>query len=225
MRGVCRFAMIRQFHQRTTRIGLTSLLALFLSASVVRAESDPSQSQPPIGWVPPPADATEADKKAAGELVGIFSGPCLGKFPDDNAVESYTKEKNLTPMTVAEIRHLLGPDPGMGWIGQASSTRYLLTIEKPPYHTCAIRKMFTSPPRAVRSYYFLALALWAVASKHGTVTEQPPQSLEIEGRPTQAYVYPLTDAGGTAREQFLLFVSDMSDGTYAIRLARQILPN
>jgi hypothetical protein len=174
-------------------------------------------------WTLPTKLPTQAEKEAAEELLDMFREPCLERFPDDSAVESYAKEKNLTPMTEAEIRHLLGTDPGEGWIGQASSRKYLLTVEKPPYHTCAIRRLYTIPPTAVASLYYLDLVVWAAASRHGTMTQQPPKSMEMEGRPTHVYVYFLRDPDGMTREDFLLFVTDLSDGTYAIRLARQIL--
>ncbi len=198
-------------------------LALLLTLATCSASPRGETFTVVSDWTPPAKLPTQAEKQAAGELLDMFREPCLERFPDDSAVESYAKEKNLTPMTEAEFRHLLGPDPGEGWIGQASSRKYLLTVEKPPYHTCAIRRQYTIPPTAVGSFYHLDLAVWAAASRHATVTEQPPKSMEMEGRPTQVYVYFLRDPDGTTREEFLLFVTDLSDGTYAIRLARQIL--
>ena len=94
--------------------------------------TDPSPGGPVIAWAPPPSEATDEDKKASGEMVGLFTGPCLAKFPDDAAVESYAASEKLAPMTEEQVRQLLGTDPGMGWIRQTDSGTYRLTIEKPP---------------------------------------------------------------------------------------------
>jgi len=175
-----------------------------------------------IHWVVPPEDATEADKKAAEEAVSLFKIPCLEKFPDDDAVAGYAAEQTLAPMSEAEIHRLLGTDPGIGWTGQVPESHYLLTIEKPPYHTCAIRVVFAGPPKAVRSYFFLSIAVWATLLKNNILTEEPPQSTTMDGRPTQVYSYLLTDAEGRTPEHFYVFVTAAPDGRREVRLVRQI---
>ena len=158
-------------------------------------------------------------------MVGLFTGPCLAKFPDDAAVESYAASEKLTPMTEEQVRQLLGTDPGMGWIRQTDSGTYRLTIEKPPYHACALRKTFDKAPKALKSYYFLMLSLWAAGSKPGDLTEQPAQSAEVGSLPTRVYLYLLTAPDGKAKEQFIALITDLPDGAHEVRLVRQILAN
>jgi hypothetical protein len=215
--------------RRLTRLVLSGALLLALAAcgSAPRGGSStaaaPAGGKPIIAWAPPPEDATEADKKAAGELVGLFMGPCLDKFPDDGAVAAYAKAENLTPMTETEIRQLLGSDPGVGWVGKSSTGVYRLTVEEPPYHTCALRAIYAGPPKAIKSLFFLPIALWAV-TKNQALSEQPTQSQTVNGLPTLAYPFVLVDAGGKTVGQFAVIVTDIPDGSREARLVRQMLP-
>jgi hypothetical protein len=208
------------FHARGPLLALTMLLALAACSTAPKPQA--SSDHVVIAMKPPPADVTEADKKAAGEIVGLFLGPCLGEFPRDAAVESYAKEKGLTPMTEAEIRAVLKQDPGEGWVGKVDSSPYELTLEKPPYHACAIRRRFTARPKAVPSYFFLAVALWSVPSKN-TLAEQQPPSLQADGMPTEAHSYLLKGPDGRNLEQFLVLMVTLPDGGYEVHLVRQIL--
>ena len=186
-----------------------------------RAES--SQGQTIITLKPPPANATDAEKIAAPHIIEDFSAPCIEAFPDDAAVEAFASEQTLAPMSESELRRLLGRDPGEGWIGKGQSGTYILTIEKPPYHSCAIRVPFTGSPDVVVGQYSFVVSLWA-ATQHDNMASQPPMSVEIEGHPTVAYVYELTDLGGKPAGQFMLFVTSMLNGTYELRLVRQMQP-
>ena len=172
---------------------------------------------------PPPANATDAEKIAAPHIIEDFSAPCIEAFPDDAAVEAFASEQKLAPMSESELRRLLGRDPGEGWIGKGQSGTYMLTIEKPPYHSCAIRVPFTGSPDVVLSQYSFVVSLWA-ATQHDNMASQPPMSVEIEGHPTVAYVYELTDLGGKPRGQFMLLVTSMLDSTSELRLVRQMQP-
>jgi hypothetical protein len=184
-----------------------------------RAES--SQEQTIITLKPPPANVTDAEKIAAAHIIEDFSAPCIESFPDDAAVEAFASEQKLAPMPESEVRRLLGRDPGEGWIGRGQSGIYTLTIEKPPFHTCAVRVPFTGSPDAVIGQYSFVVSLWA-ATEHDNMASQPPISVEIAGHPTVAYVYELTDLGGKPLGRFMLFVTSMLDGTYELRLLRQM---
>jgi hypothetical protein len=172
---------------------------------------------------PPPANATDAEKIAAAHIIEDFSAPCIESFPDDAAVDAFASEQKLAPMSESEVRRLLGRDPGKGWIGKGQSGTYMLTIEEPPYHTCAVRVPFTGSPDSVIAQYPFVVSLWA-ATEHDNMASQPPMSVEIDGHPTVAYVYELTDLGGKPVGQFMLLVTSMLNGTYELRLVRQMQP-
>ena len=121
------------------------------------------------------------------------------------------------------VRHS-GSDPGEGWTRQNSFGTYRLTIEKPPYHACAVRKAFAQQPKALKSYLFLMVAIWVTTSKAGQLTEQPALSVQIVGHPTVANTFQLTGEDGKLKEQFILLTTDLPDGTYQVRMVRQIAP-
>jgi hypothetical protein len=75
----------------------------------------------------------------------------------------------------------------------------------------------------VKSYLALLLGLWAVGTRHAQMVGQPQQSTEIDGNPTKVDMFMILGPGGKAEEQFLVLVTDMPDGTYELRLVRQIL--
>jgi len=213
---------------RLVLAGLSSAILLILAACSAgprggaTSATSTTEGKHIIAWAPPPADTPEADQKAAGELVGIFTEPCIGRFPDDDAVSGYAQAAKLTPMTAAEVREILKSDPGVGWVGQSSGGPYKLTIEKPPYHTCAVREVFAGAPIAVKSSFSLLMALWAVG-KNYSFAEQPTQFVTVNGLPTTAYPFLLTDASGKTLEQLAVIVTDLSDGKHEVRLVRQIL--
>jgi hypothetical protein len=184
--------------------------------------SDFSQAQTTVTLKLPPADSTVADKIAAGRIIDDFAAPCLGRFPDDAAVESFASEQKLTPLTESEVRHMLGQDPGVGWAGEGESGTHILTIEKPPYHACALRTLFRGSTDAVVSQYSLALAAWVVMQQDISMTSKPPESVEIAGRPTIAYDYELTDSDKKPLGRFMLLITSRPDGAYEVRLVRQM---
>ena len=73
------------------------------------------------------------------EFVRLFSGYCLGKFPDDTALADKARADHREPLTPAQVQSYLHADPGVGWL-VGDDGKYVLTIEQPPFHACAIRR-------------------------------------------------------------------------------------
>jgi hypothetical protein len=117
---------------------------------------------------------------------------------------------------------MLQKDPGVGWTGMGESGTYILTIEKPPYHACAVRALFQGSTDAVVSKFSFFVAGWAVMQQGVSMTSQPPLSVKIAGYPTLYYSYELADSAKRPLGRFLLLLSRRSDGTYEVRLVRQM---
>ena len=91
-----------------------------------------------------PSSAQNTAIMPTDEYVELFISLCLQKFPDDIALaaEAGTKGPSLTP---AQVKAFLHNDPGQGWTISGVDTKYILTDEAPPYHSCALRHPSPQP--------------------------------------------------------------------------------
>lgn len=74
------------------------------------------------------------------EFVRLFSTYCLQKFPDDAALSAQAGADMHQPLSDAEVKSFLHADPGVGWLAKGADSRYVITVEQPPYHACAVRR-------------------------------------------------------------------------------------
>lgn len=102
--------------------------ALLLVTADARAQDDPAPSAP-----------------VSAEFVTLFSTYCLKQFPDDEALAEQAARDGHRPLTPAEVGSFLHVDPGVGWMIAAQETSYVLTVEVPPYHSCALRRYSDTP--------------------------------------------------------------------------------
>ena len=158
--------------------------------------------------------------RACCGLAKKFAGVCLGKFPDDAAVRQFAAEKRLAVMPDDIVRKLLGTNPGQGWIQNTARGRYFLTIEMPPYHTCAIRKADSAAPDFLAAFS-LQLAAWAATQSGASLKPSPPQNTEVSGLPTQAYLWILDRGPGKPAETLMALVTNATNKV-VVRLVRQI---
>ncbi|MBN9587666.1 MAG: hypothetical protein BGN85_05025 [Alphaproteobacteria bacterium 64-11] len=94
------------------------------------------------------ARAQEPDDTAtpvSAEFVDLFSSYCLKQFPDDRALSDRAAGEGQRPLTSAEVGSFLHVDPGMGWTIAGRETSYVLTVQVPPYHACALRRYSEVP--------------------------------------------------------------------------------
>jgi hypothetical protein len=184
-------------HRHVSRLGLVWLAAVVMFGAPARAAA-------PV----------------AVELVDIFARVCLEKFPDDAAVRQFAAEKRLAVMSDDIVRQLLGTDPGQGWFQETARGRYLLTIELPPYHACAIRKSGDAAPDFLAAFSLL-LSTWAATQSGASLKPSPPQNTEVSGLPTQAYLWILDRGPGKPAETLMALVTNATNKV-VVRLVRQI---
>ena len=197
--------------------------AAFLSALLtvpVIAHADPA----------PPADVTE--------LASMFSELCIRSFPDDEKLDAFLTSKAATPMSASEVQRYLHNDPGGGWYIKTPVALYGVTIENPPFHTCAIRRM-TPEGAAPPGTNAVAQAERAYASSIGGTTVMiKPTSVRAgaAGPDVLSFGMGVLDAAGKPSDSFGFFLSNyhgrvpapwIADGTpgvgVEIRLTRQTI--
>jgi hypothetical protein len=86
-----------------------------------------------------------ASAPVSAEFVSLFSSYCLHQFPDDKAVTAQAMGEGRRPLTPAEVGSFLHVDPGVGWMIAGQETSYVLTVQVPPYHACALRRYSDTP--------------------------------------------------------------------------------
>ncbi len=77
--------------------------------------------------------------EAAQAIAAAYDRFCLSAFPDEAALRRELARADAIPLSAAEVRTMLHDDPGEGW--RLPGTPFTLTLEAPPYRTCAIRRM------------------------------------------------------------------------------------
>ena len=96
------------------------------AASCVLATAAPAQ-QPPTAEVE--------------EMAALYDTLCLQAFPNDAALARAAAAAQARPLTQTQVAFYLHDDPGRGWTLNTPTATYVVTLELPPYHACAIRRM------------------------------------------------------------------------------------
>jgi hypothetical protein len=211
--------------------GAALVAALSMSALAARAQSTPatSTSATPTPATPaaltPPAVAPPVD---ATELVSMFSELCIGAFPDDAKVAAYLKAKAATAMSAQETRRYLHADPGQGWYVRTPVALYGVTIEQPPYHTCAIRRMTPEGVTAPSMKPLVEAEKAYAAGIGGSTVAIPVQNTPIPNGPdVMSFGLGVLDAAGKPSDSFGVFFSNfhgrvaepwVADGTPGVGL-------
>jgi hypothetical protein len=139
------------------------------------------------------------------EISGLFSAFCLQSFPDPSALDRLAAAKHAVAMKPEEVASLLHGDPGRGWFLRTSAL-FAVTIESPPYLTCAVRRMTPSGVSGVKNY--IAAVNAYVAGKQGKLTVVPVQKSNDKGVDISIYGYAMADASGNNSENFAVVLSN-----------------
>ena len=89
--------------------------------------------------------ADDSPPPVSDEFVRLFSSYCLKAFPDDQALHKLAESDRLEALTQAQVKTMLHKENGVGWVVGGVSARYVLTVEEPPFHTCALRRASEQP--------------------------------------------------------------------------------
>ncbi|MBV8427555.1 MAG: hypothetical protein JOZ88_09975 [Hyphomicrobiales bacterium] len=168
----------------------------------------------------PPASAGPAQNDAATEeLMHVFNDICLRKFPDDAKIAIDAEERHFTPLSRDMVAKMLGKDPGVGWIQKGGFGDYVITIEQPPFHTCAIRKQFAQSPD-IHERFAGTLETWRTSRPGAKIAERPGQSAAVGGIVSQVYPFEMSVSSNRS-ESLIAIITPRGDIT-EVRLVRAI---
>jgi hypothetical protein len=199
-------------------IGTRGILGLLVLAQVVspgpglRAEENNIKT---------PSEIMSEVDASGTELADLFGDLCLTRFPDDKALEEAVGKRQLQPMTQDQVKLVLHEDPGHGWLLKTATGTYVITIENPPYHACAVRRRYAAAPK-FETFFQLNLKTWAAANKVGPLRDLPVHRQPVEGGTLTATIHDVLFPNGGVDQTFMSIVTNYSNGQVEVRLVRQI---
>lgn len=201
---------------------LLPLLAVIAGGCAAPGSDGPAQS---ASAQPPPIRAAsfQSPDEAGAALAAAFAQLCLARFPerDDLAAGGAPQGTQLAPMPQEQVQRYLSEEPGRGWTYQTPAGDYVVTIEDPPYRTCAVRRMFTDVPRFNQPFQSVSRG-WAAAEGRGQFHEGPPMQHARPDRRILGRTMLLPPAAGRPAEIFMEIATIYADGQVEVRFVRQI---
>jgi hypothetical protein len=151
---------------------------------------------------PAASSAAAPDGPAADrEQARIWSDICLARFPDDAKIDAYAAAKGATPMTPEELATYLREEPGRGWTLRTKLSLYAITVERPPYVACSVRRM--TPGGLAGDNPMTGLIGDYISAHNGTVLNLPArQSKTPAGADITAWPIGMADAAGRPSDMF-----------------------
>lgn len=168
--------------------------------------------QPPAPVSLPVANIAYALKFSLPEtevaaMSDLYRRICLDSFPAPAATTAALASLAATPMSPAEVKAYLHDDTGHGYHLRQNGARYELTLEDPPYRTCALRRMTPIGPATSKPYI---ATLQAYAATHGMrLAAYQRQQQNTGGLQIVSFSYVLAPPGAdTAHETSLLILTN-----------------
>jgi hypothetical protein len=103
-----------------------------------------------------PTGQTAADDGVLSRMAALYDEVCLKTFPNDGAVAAAMAAKGAVALKSREIRIYLHDDPGRGWTLADGAAQFVVTVEAPPYHACAVRRTTAAGFADLAPYYAVA---------------------------------------------------------------------
>jgi hypothetical protein len=186
--------------------GLAMALACFGCAPLGATTAPHATTEPQAAMVPAAAiSGITADEAAA--MAGLYQHLCLQSFPAAAALAAALRPLDASELAAPEVARYLHADPGRAWRLRVGGVRYILTVEDPPFHTCALRRMTAAGLPDDSAY---AAVVGAYARAHGlAIKPLPKQVLPLSGNADlTAFSIILAPPGArTARETSLLLLT------------------
>jgi len=163
------------------------------------------------------------DNAAEGELMDVYLDLCLNRFPDAAAFAAGAAARQMRPVPPETVKRYLHDDPGRGWIGASPSGAYVVTIEDPPYHACAVRRM-QRPSPTFSTVFQVAVGAWAGMHKIPKLQRLPPVRQTANGATIDAQVEGVAGADGKVVQSFMALVTVYPGGQTEVRMVHVFPP-
>lgn len=174
-----------------------------------------------IGSALSPTGAGVAHANNEGvELLDVFGEICLSRFPKDDVIQKYMKEKAYPALTPEQVKMFLKADPGIGWFhARAGGGQYIITLEYPPFHACAVRARYNKMPD-YKVGLSLFIGVWA-ANETVNMRELPPQAQTLGNQKIVARLFEVQRTTKGA-ELIMAIETTYPNGSIEVRLARSM---
>lgn len=165
------------------------------------------------------AAPTTPTDPALDRMVALYEDTCLKAFPDDGAVAATMTARGAAALSRSEVRIYLHDDPGRGWVIADGPGKFVVTIEAPPYHACALRREFAAPVTDMLAYLAAADRYKASGAPFQNMAPMDMPNgdirthLEAEGR-----------AAGDQAEALMIVTDTRPDRSVELRFVHQYSP-
>jgi hypothetical protein len=173
-----------------------------------------------VGALSPAGSSAAHAEKESVELLDMFGEICLRRFPKDDIMQKYIKEKAYPALAPDQVRRFLKADPGIGWFrNRTGGGKYIITLEYPPFHACAVRSLYNKTPD-YKVALSLFMGIWA-ANETANMRELPPQAQTLGDQKIMAYLYQIQRTTKNV-ELIMAIETTYPNGMVEVRLARSI---
>jgi hypothetical protein len=179
--------------------------------------------------------ASGQGEDGAKDIALVYERICLAAFPDETKLQAGLAGFKAVELDQAEVQSMLHGDPGRGW--RLSGTPFTVTVEAPPYRTCAVRRMTRDGFPTANPY---VAAVNAYSQQH-RLQSGPIQQVDRRlpsGADTTLLATPLLRAGTAQPVEISMYVTTNYHGRFdptrsldavggvgvEVRLAHQLVP-
>lgn len=171
-----------------------------------------------LGFALQAATPAPAADPAFARLAQLYEDICLTPFPDDDAVAAAMSTQHAAELKGNEVRIYLHDDAGRGWtVGDATLGKFVVTVEAPPYHACAVRHEFTGPVTDRSAYETVAVRYKSIGPAFKNMG-----ALDRDNNGVKSHLEGAARVTNLGTEILIVVTDTRPNGTVEIRFVRQI---
>jgi hypothetical protein len=177
-----------------------------------------------LALIGPAAQAAPVDEDLveARDMALLYQRVCLRAFPDEQAVQAALKDSRATPLGLDAVSALLHSTAGAGWVVTTAVGAYRVTIEKPPFNTCAVRRT-TPDGLATAMPYIVGLQDYARSNSLLLGQVEPLEDRTAEGARVEVLATPMgTDPRAKPTEESMYTTTTTQDQGTEIKMSHHI---
>lgn len=171
-----------------------------------------------LGTLLPPLHARAAGVNEqlveARDMAELYQRVCLKAFPNRAAVAATLAASQAKKLDAAAAAAALQGDPGSGWQVTTAVAAYQITIEDPPFNSCAVTRM-TAEGLATAMPYIVAVQDYARSKSLLMGEAEPLQQRTAEGADVQVMASPLGDDPKKSPTELSMYVTTNYHGRYS----------